>query len=316
MARGKHSTALFEVIHSANKPERIAQSLRTPKWWFKSGHKSPAATPPPTQVYSEPESAPEVQPEPEMEARPARTRMPAGRGERSSRFRFGFDRGSQEVTFRLRYTTAIVTTFAVCAIVGLSYVVGRHLGSGPRTAAAAEQPSVKELLQQPAQPGVTAVNKPTKPAQPLVARSQTPKPTEAGRQTVLATNSVAAKRDVGSSLVPASADSTLPRKPGLNYLVIHSYSPDRLANAQAARDYFTKNGIPCTLEKKTGWTQGSNWIALIGTAGFPKVTNEDFEAYVNRTAALAKAWKSANCDRPVVTTLNRYSWKATDGASD
>jgi hypothetical protein len=313
MARNKHSTALFEVIHSANRPERIAQSLRTPKWWFKSGHKPPVTTPPAAQIYSEPELVAEYQSEPEIA--PTRKRIQAVRGQGASRFRLGFDRARQELTFRLRYTTVLVTGFAVCSIVGVSYIVGRHLGSGPKSAAAADQASIKELQQQPPQPGVTAVVKPATPAQPLAARPQSAKASEATHQPALATNTLAPKRDVGSSLVPASADTTQPRKPGLNYLVIASYSPDRLAGAQAARDYFTKNGIPCTLEK-TGWTLGNNWVTLIGTAGFPKGTTEDFEGYVNRTAALAKSLKTPNFDRPMVTTMNRYSWRATDGSSN
>ena len=143
MARNKHSTALFEVIHSANKPGRIAQSLRTPKWWFKSGNKSPtamsqSATMDSASVYSEPEPVAAIESEREAAPSPSRSRLRPFRGEGASRFRFGFDRGNQEVTFRLRYTTALVTGFAVFAIVGLSYVIGRHRqrpknrgGSGP-----------------------------------------------------------------------------------------------------------------------------------------------------------------------------------------
>jgi hypothetical protein len=36
MARGKHATALFEVIHNAKLSEKTdkANLLKTPKWWF------------------------------------------------------------------------------------------------------------------------------------------------------------------------------------------------------------------------------------------------------------------------------------------
>ena len=40
MAKGKHSAALFEVINSSKRPGRVAQSLRTPMWWFK-GRQTP-----------------------------------------------------------------------------------------------------------------------------------------------------------------------------------------------------------------------------------------------------------------------------------
>src|SRR5947208_224927 len=41
MAKNKHSTALFEVIHSSKKPPKAspAASIPTPKWWFKTKKK-------------------------------------------------------------------------------------------------------------------------------------------------------------------------------------------------------------------------------------------------------------------------------------
>src|SRR5215831_12546738 len=47
MAKGKHATALFEVIHGDRRSERTlagSGALRTPKWWFKRTPK-PAGTP-------------------------------------------------------------------------------------------------------------------------------------------------------------------------------------------------------------------------------------------------------------------------------
>ncbi|HEY8751392.1 MAG TPA: hypothetical protein VIM11_25655, partial [Tepidisphaeraceae bacterium] len=171
MARGKHSTALFEVIHSANKPDRIAQSLRTPKWWFKTRPKAVEAASASVPEYREQERDDPVQREvvEEIAREPAPARTRSSRIARSSAVGFGFDRVRQELTLKLRYTTALVTGFAVFAIIGLSYVVGRHLGAGPKTAGATEQASVKELLQQPVQPGVFAVTKPKPtPATPRV----------------------------------------------------------------------------------------------------------------------------------------------------
>src|SRR5712672_2039464 len=42
MAKGKHATALFEVIHSARRPPKASSSggIPTPKWWFKSKMRS------------------------------------------------------------------------------------------------------------------------------------------------------------------------------------------------------------------------------------------------------------------------------------
>ena len=69
----------------------------------------------------------QVEDEPVEEA-PVRSR--SDRGGRSSGIRLGFNRSKQELTFQLRYTTVLVTAFGVCVLVGLSYVVGRHLGGG------------------------------------------------------------------------------------------------------------------------------------------------------------------------------------------
>jgi hypothetical protein len=48
MARGKHATALFEVIHTAKLKDRTTEksgAFKTPKWWFKGRDKSAPAAP-------------------------------------------------------------------------------------------------------------------------------------------------------------------------------------------------------------------------------------------------------------------------------
>jgi len=311
MAKGKHSTALFEVIHSGKKPDRVAQSLRTPKWWFKSGHQSKVTSPAPAPSFeAEPQHVEEDRQEPVEEA-PV-TRMRPSRSERSSGNRFGFNRNNQEFTFKLRYTTALVTAFGVCVLVGLSYVVGRHLGGGPKVASA--EPSVQELMQQPAKPDVTKVTKPrvsqnSNPS-PHTSTPTTSNPDRSG-SAALANSSVPQRQKAMSSFVPASADTSSPRKPGLNYLVIQIYPDDRRSSAEAAKEYFTSHGIPCSVEK-TGWTMGK-WLTLIGTAGFNRVSGDDFKTYVEHAATIAKTYKTANFDRPEPTTASAYKWRATDG---
>ncbi len=217
MAKGKHSAALFEVIHNGKKP-RVAPSLGTPKWWFKSRHPSQLAnsshTPEPE--VEEPRRAERVEedrPEPVEEAPVTRIRPSRGpraeRAERDSGIRFGFNRNNQEFTFKLRYTTALVTAFAVCVLVGLSYVVGRHLGGGPKVASA--ESSVKELMQQPAQPEVTRVAPKSRVSQNSNPTPRTSTPatttTEKSTQTAMANTGVSTRQKVVSSFVPASADT-------------------------------------------------------------------------------------------------------------
>lgn len=289
MAKGKHSTALFEVIHSAKKPERVAQSLRTPKWWFKSRHSSVVNS----QLASEPTAedrdptAP-VSNDPTLRA----SRYDAGR---SSSVQMDFDPGRKEVTFRLRYTTVLVTAFGICVLVGMSYVVGRHLGHGPQTASGAEAPTIGQLMQQPPQPSVTNVPKPRSSGQ----GSPTPPATHHNSQP----NTITQRRPTVSSLVPASAYTELPRKPGLNYALISIYPTEERAKAEAARDFLASHGIPCTLEK-TGWAP--SWISLVGTAGFPKASDPEFKIYTANILKVSADMKTSNFEKPQPAG---YSWK-------
>jgi hypothetical protein len=43
MAKGKHSPALFEVVHGKKRFDKSAAVLRTPNWWFKGRHRGPVA---------------------------------------------------------------------------------------------------------------------------------------------------------------------------------------------------------------------------------------------------------------------------------
>jgi hypothetical protein len=290
MAKGKHSTALFEVIHSARKPERVAQSLRTPKWWFKSRHSrvSSAASPAdPTCPQREPSNVSPSDPT----SRP--THYESGR---SSAVHVDFDASRKEVTFRLRYTTVLVSAFGICVLVGMSYVVGRHLGRGPQPASAAEpQPSIGQLMLQPPQPGVTNVAKPHTSGQNATAAAAT-------HHNSPPTN-VQPKPEPTSKLVPASAYTQLPRKPGLNYALISIYPTEERAKAEAARDFLVSHGISCTLEK-TGWAP--SWISLVGTAGFPKASDPDFKIYTANILKVSADMKTSAFEKPQPTG---YSWK-------
>jgi hypothetical protein len=300
MAKGKHSTALFEVIHSTKKPERVAASLRTPKWWFKSRHSSvgggQTATAP---VAQDRESVNEP-----TAPVPTPSWLESHECGRSSSVQVDFDPNRKEVTFRLRYTTLLVSAFGLCVLIGMSYVVGRHLGTGPRSANAGEVSSVPQLLQQPPQSGVTNIQKP---------RSQAnPRPTGDSSTAHHPTNSGVSspKTSVVSILVPASAYTQMPRKPGLNYALITIYPKDELPKAEAAKEFLSSHGILCTLET-TGWAP--SWISVVGTAGFPKASDPDFKIYTANILKVASEMKTSNFEKPQPTG---YGWKSTDHAFD
>ena len=301
MAKGKHSTALFEVIHSANRPERVAQSLRTPKWWFKGRQTPPSQGAPAESRYSEPDPAPPapVAAEPVQVSTPPPPRHSFDsdrRHGRSSAVHFDFDRSRKEITLRLRYTTAVVSGFAVCVLIAMSYVIGRHIGKGPRTALASEQPNVQELMQQPPQPGVANVARPhAHPSQQLSSNTEAPRHRiEAPQQ---APTTLKPHPQQPASLIPAGIESRLPRTISLNYVIIQTYPPEERQAAEAARDYLTRNGIPCTLEKVPDFARNPSWSCLVGTAGFAHISSPEYREYVDNILRLGSKFKSSNFDR-------------------
>lgn len=293
MAKGKHSTALFEVIHSGNRPERVAQSLRTPKWWFKGRPAAPApAEAPPAPTFEE--SAPEPDPEP---ATQRSYTSPARRHERSSAVHFHFDRERQEITVRLRYTTAVVSAFSVCVMLALAYVAGRHLSHGPQSASASDR--IEQLHQQPPQQGVTDIARPRRQQQASIA-SESPK-------RVVEPQVQQPKVREPAPSVPPGVETHLPRTVDLNYVIIQSYPRERRDTAEQAREFFTRNGVPCTLV----WLDGnrSGWICLVGTYGFQRISTSEYKEYRQQITDICAKGSGAKFDqfRPY-----GYKWKGSE----
>lgn len=298
MAKGKHSAALFEVIkgNGSGSAGRIAQSLRTPKWWFKS---TPSVTADPAPTVSLNEPAP-VAPQSVSMAPPqpaTRSMSSAPSSSRSSAVHLDFDRNRKEITLRLRYTTALVSAFGVCALIGSAYIVGRHLNRGPQTASAdtlsvngsqyarqAPQAGVADVtrqrLQRPAINDTPQVHRNTESPVPPAPRPASP-----------------------LSLVPAGAETRMPRTIGLNYAIIGTYPNEEKDNAQAACDFLTRNGIPCTLEK-TDYAR--NWICLVGTAGFTKISSPEFKTYVDNIIKLGEKFPTSHFNQLKPAA---YKWK-------
>lgn len=304
MAKGKHSAALFEVIKAGNsgRGDSVVQSLRTPKWWFKSRPASPVSSEP-SNSYAPPESSgatTAIIAPPRPSARP--TSIGEGRG-RSSAVHLDFDRTRKEITLRLRYTTALVSAFAVCALIGSAYVIGRHLDRGPQTASAGA--TTNQLLPQYArqlpQPGVADVSRQhltrpqaTNPA-PLRTVADppvTPSPHESAPP----------------SLVPASAETRLPRAIGLNYVIIQAYPDEERKTAEAICEFLSRNGIPCTIER-TDFAR--SWWSVVGTAGFTKISSADYRTYVDNIIALGAKFPSSHFDRIKPAA---YKWKVQTGS--
>ncbi len=312
MARGKHATALFEVIHASSRGRGKAarSALLTPKWWFKGRSKTdptsgsdpigrasaPAPLPPdhtidPADVY-EPTTPTDVSP-----ANSARDSLaseiasqgPLGR----SAVQFHFDRDLHEVTVRLRYTTAIVSGFAVLVALGMAYVMGRHIAGGPQSAYAS--PTVEELTGRPPQPDVMDVGKRSAPAGAnaltgLVdpSRSHPATPT----------------KPIGD--VPLGGATDGHRVVHTNYIIVQSYPTEK--SAVEAADFLNKAGIACTAEKAPpGWTADPNWFSVITTTGFQHPRGTEGEAYLRSIEKISE--KFAGTSRFKRFEPHWYSWK-------
>ena len=308
MAKSKHSTALFEVINKSSRPEQAAQSLRTPKWWFK-GYQTPKPAPAEAPSFSEP-TASAAPPTPLARRASGVTRLndpssrhddrdsesdPAGR----STVHVAFDRQQQKLTLQMRYTTALAGSFLLCALIGAAYVIGRHLSHGPQSASASEQPHFDPLLRQPPQPGVTDIARGHTGKQPVPTTVEPVR--EAARPGGTQPPAVNPPAAITANIV-----SGLPRTVGWNYVVIQSYPPQEAQAAQAAKEYLTRNTLPCTIERIPDYNPRQGWVCLIGTAGFTKVHSTEFESYLQTIRALADKYQTSRFDR---FDPHPYKWK-------
>ena len=300
MAKGKHSTALFEVIHSANRPERVAQSLRTPKWWFNGRPTSGANPGEAPDVAAVEETTPAAEPE----AAPRRAyATKSGQGGRSSAVHFEFDRERQEITVRLRYTTAVVSAFSVCVLLALAYVAGRHISHGPQAASASEE-HIQQLQQEPPQRGVTEITRSHRQQQGSIV-------TEPPKRVVDTPPVQQPRSREPASAAPPGVETRLPRSVNLNYVIIQSYPRDRRDTAEKAREFFTRNGLPCTLI----WIDPNHpdWICLVGTWGFQRISAPEYKEYLEKIGA---TWAKGNGAKFDQFQSYGYKWKGTEAPVD
>lgn len=241
MAKGKHSTALFEVI---NKPGRATSGP------------PPVVTRAPLHVPpGSPPSSPSASPLP-----------PRSSGDRSVQL----DPDRHQISLRISYTSALVTAFAVIVIVVLAYLVGRGVKGGPQLADA----TTEEVRTGPAQPSVMDVTTAAAPSSsPRTTTGGTPA-TAAPRQTT-----PAAVPTVSLPSGPVAAPTNVRRTIGQNYVIMQSY-PDE-DTAKEAHGVLLANGIACTIERgPSGWVPMS-WYSVVGTQAFDRIKdNPQYEGYI------------------------------------
>jgi hypothetical protein len=256
MAKSKRAVALFEVIQSSRTSRRsLSDVLSTPKWWFK---RRPNGAAPPEAPRSDAPGLPTTALSTEVQT--AAPSTPGGN--------LRMDGERQRITFHITYTSAIVTAFAVLVVVGLAYVIGSRMRSGPSKALG--ESSTEQLRQGPARGSVLNVKptpgqKPAAPVEPDDAKVAGPPP---------------APRQQSNTTQPTQ------RIIGLNYVVMQGYPPEERAMAVEARDLLIKNGIACTIEQDLPGLN-RNWHIVVGLQGFDRLGyNPDYDRYEKSVRAV------------------------------
>lgn len=338
--RGKHSTALFEVIQTSRREQKPLMltarppaaraapsggSVWAPKWLFARREAGPAGvpaapTPPATAPAArapaldptdptanvtaasllaprEPVAATAPAPSPvemapaspaeacasEPVALPPEVSTTPPRQVSGKRLGLAVDHDRQEVTLKMRYTSALVTGFAVLVVVGLAYVIGRRMSDGPQKAKAHEAlTSSAQIKQGPVTASALSVGRP----------ARTNGQSRAGDPFAGAPGSGAAAPRTPEAPVYLDApivDGVARRTTNMNYLMIISYPPEKQRSAYEVSNFLTVNGITTTVEKGTARTN-PGWFCVIGTRGFPPKfgRSPEYESYLKAIEAAAK----------------------------
>ncbi len=325
MAKGKHATALFEVIHASKQFGGKDKSglLRTPKWWFKGrpGGAAAADTAAAAAAAKDPNdptagatltsplaqqrtgaadpsraadhvsradpSAHASASDPTQLDEFAAPRPPAPAKPVAPAVDVDVDSQRQRITFRFTYTSALVTCFAIVVLVGLAYLVGSRMSRGP--AQALGGPSTDQVRQGPARPEVMDVGRGAKGnAGAPVQRANTSEPDDATVSTTAQPNRTTAP-PARSETPKLPAAEPGKRVTGLNYVIIQSY-PDE-ASAKAAVDVLKQYGVAATVEKGLrGYSSG--WHTVVGMEPFARISSPEYAAYVDKINKISEKFAS------------------------
>jgi hypothetical protein len=219
--------------------------------------------------------------------------------------KIGIDPDRKEVTFRLRYTTAVIAGFALCVAVGLAYLSGRSssranagangvtsedVRNGPVLAGVLELPADRSTISDDTPAGeVTAPSNTHITADPPAPQPEPPAPRGAGGTD--APPAAGGPRGAAPTNAPVTGGvvTDLPRHNGLNYVIIQSYPNKK--DAEAAKEALLAAGINCTVQHPPkGWGSQDLW-SVIGTSGFPRTnTMAEYRHYIELIKAVSKTF--------------------------
>ena len=198
----------------------------------------------------------------------------------------GVDRLRQQISLRLSFTSAAISSFALLVIVGLAFLIGRSAGHSPASAGAA---SIEQIKSGPAFPDVLRVpQKSTTDSQPPAQKSTSRPPAPAPAQ---ASKNAAPQAQAQNTTKPPASGAPVAangkRIVGTQYVVVQSYPDPEDANdaAKALNDA----GVAVTVEK-IPWYSAS-WYCVVGTRGFDHTkNNNDYTTYINSIQAVSNAF--------------------------
>ncbi|MBA3273580.1 MAG: hypothetical protein H0T11_06885 [Chthoniobacterales bacterium] len=297
MAKGKHSAALFEVIHSdkrfRNKTAALGHgSLKTPKWWFKGRDKTEESAPTP---------ANEITPV-ELAADPTLATSTTSTEPAPKPVKLHPERN--EISFKLTYTNAIIGAFSVAVIVSLAYMIGTRGKSTPAAARAGQ--STESLMKHPAQTGVLNLES-NSTKTPDTAKKSSPSEADASPRATPAPP-VVSGQNAQQPAEPQAADDNDAERPviGLNYVIAQSY-PDQ-KDAERAAAALNERGLGAWVVSGPKNYAPMTWSSVVGKRGFDRIKNSpEHDAYVQQIVEIGALFKN---DRKFKELKPRpYKWQ-------
>lgn len=336
MAKGKHATALFEVMNrqkaaAANGNSNgdggrlgaiAAMGISTPKWWFKSRSDvktiAPGEPVTPSMVTAA-EVPADVVDEPRPSARmvpPLASSIdvsqvnPGAPAPRVQPIAVAVDPDRQQISLRLSYTSALIGGFSLFIALGLAVLIGKSLSRGPSTAIA--NTSTQVLRQNPPTPGVMNVQR----RADVVGANDAAVEGATARQTQppsTGTRNPQHQANVSDPRPPSTFfTDDQHRQNGLNYVIVQSY-PNK-ETAEKAAEFLSSHGVPCTVERnlpnwRLPWADG---CVVVGIRGFAKVSNNPaLEAYKKSILDISMKFTAGRSGFSAFSPT-MYSWKKSN----
>ena len=339
MAKGKKTTALFDVISKSKRYQSAPRRSSSGSWWpFGRRRMAVTATSGATQtcvaplIHSPPppdipaprpiahervapievarDHAASIDRQDEQDDSEHNDTLPTVAEPLRRPLEYAVDSNRRVIALRMNYTVAIVGGFALLVIVALAVIVGEHLRGEPPPMT----PSVAAI--RAGAPNRSFLNVPPKAVPGPVAH---PKGTgELAARQIAADGSIAPP-PFNEPRPPVDFSTDGKRFLGLNYVIIQSYHASEEKMAHEASEFLNNNGISCTIEKGKGlkgWPENS--LLIIGTRGFDRVSTQpykDYEALIMKLsmkyAGGAKSYKAFST-QPQEVGIARPTSKPTD----